>query len=717
MFRKVAHYAVLEKLGEGAMGVVLKGVDPKLQMQVAIKILSPSVANDKENRVRFEREARAAANLKHPNIAHVFYIGHTEEDLPFYAMEFIDGLALSDVISGRITMTGQQILSIMLQSMRALRFASDNKVLHRDVKPGNIMIDHKGIVKLVDFGLAKISQSDSTLTSTGMAVGTPNYLSPEIAKGEEADFRSDMYSAGVSFFELLTGNLPFKAENPMGVLMKHVQAPIPDLISINSQYPRNLTTIIERMMAKTANRRYDDYEKIIEGLDTVMNYEDRFVEGEWIYCTSCKCNVRSLKENRDQRCTICNQPLELKEKEEILCNVRLLSFESKDSEKQVVEYMQRTTRKSQEAIRQMLSHLPLLLARRLDMEKAKKLQTKFYAMGAQIELEKVSAIVIKPDKPRLTLKSNMSGQMDKTGVAQRNHTPPPQDSSKITMPKLWLIALLLITATGSFFSKALVEQVPTLPPGVTYMERVEDEGDGEPTGQTREKQGTRTIKNAASASYTSPRGYFKLRAVKCGSQETLEGLGRQLEINLSRIGMFLGSSSNARFEVRLDGNKEFADMLPTFGLATSLSKLRIVINCKHLSFDNPELSAILIVQTARQMLREYGGERLPYWFEAGVSLHILNQLSSDSYDPKMQLNLGGQYLDDESWRDMFSTHSPGAYAQAASFVGYLADNYQVDSLVRVAKQAGGGKVFDEAMRNVFHLDRLILMDNWYAQVH
>ena len=185
------------------MGAIYRAIDDSLDLQVAVKMLNPRLAEDKEILKRFEREARSAAKLQHPNIAHVFYSGR-HKGLPFFVMEYVDGVPVSEIIEKRYRVTGGKMIEIIRNVATALSYAEQFGIIHRDIKPSNIMLTSRTeTVKLVDFGLAKDIHDQTDITLTGYTIGTPNYLAPELGRGKTADFRSDMYALGVTFFELL----------------------------------------------------------------------------------------------------------------------------------------------------------------------------------------------------------------------------------------------------------------------------------------------------------------------------------------------------------------------------------------------------------------------------------------------------------------------------------------------------------------------------------
>jgi len=245
-------YEAISHLGSGAMGVVWRAQDPVLGRTVAIKTISASLGSDNENKERFLREARAAAQLNHPNIITVFDFGQADNEL-YMAMELLEGKDLKELITGG-QLTFDQKLDIMEQVADGLAYAHGRDVIHRDLKPGNIHVQPNGQVKILDFGLARLGSSD--LTKTGVVMGTPNYMSPEQVMGERVDARSDVFSAGAVFYELLTNRKPFDAESVHATLYQVVHRDAPPPRQWDPRLPDAIVTIIEIAMNKQVDGRY-----------------------------------------------------------------------------------------------------------------------------------------------------------------------------------------------------------------------------------------------------------------------------------------------------------------------------------------------------------------------------------------------------------------------------------------------------------------------------
>jgi serine/threonine protein kinase len=261
--RYVGPYRVERKLSQGGMGVVMLAWDDGLRRPVALKLMDQKLLSDTDALKRFEREARAAAAIQHPNIAQVFLVGLSEEGLPFLSMEYIDGGSMMDAIRSRKALTFTQVATLMEQVAGALQAAAKVNVIHRDIKPANIMLTKEGEARVVDFGLAKIFFEDSYRTIEGMVLGTPSYMAPEQSQGRVVDLRADIYSYGATFYHLVTGRLPFNADTPVQIMMKHVSAPLVPMRSINPQVPIEFDEIIGRCMRKDVDERYQDYEALL----------------------------------------------------------------------------------------------------------------------------------------------------------------------------------------------------------------------------------------------------------------------------------------------------------------------------------------------------------------------------------------------------------------------------------------------------------------------
>jgi predicted ATPase/tRNA A-37 threonylcarbamoyl transferase component Bud32 len=252
--RTVTHYRILEKLGGGAMGVVYKGEDLKLKRPVALKFLPPELTRDSESKERFIQEAQAASALDHANICNIHEIDETEDGQIFMVLTYYEGETLKNKIR-RGALDSDEAIDIAIQLAQGLAKAHEKGIVHRDIKPANLVITIDGLVKIVDFGLAKLA-GQTNLTRAGTVVGTVAYMSPEQARGEEVDQRSDIWSLGVVLYEMLTGQLPFKSENEGGMIYSILNREARPIAGLRQGVPTELQRIISRAMAKRSEERY-----------------------------------------------------------------------------------------------------------------------------------------------------------------------------------------------------------------------------------------------------------------------------------------------------------------------------------------------------------------------------------------------------------------------------------------------------------------------------
>src|SRR5580692_6920731 len=248
-------YELTHLIARGGMAQVYRARDRQLDRPVALKILFPELSVDRAFVERFRREAQAAANLSHPNIVPVFDWGE-DGGTYFIVMEFIDGRALSSILRSAGPMHPDRAAEIGADVAQALDFAHRSDVIHRDVKPGNVLITEDGIVKVTDFGIARAINTEESLTQTGAVMGTATYFSPEQAEGMGVDARSDIYSLGVVLFEMVTGRPPFMGDSPVSVASKHVREQAPAPRQFNPSVPQDLEAIILKCMAKSPEYRY-----------------------------------------------------------------------------------------------------------------------------------------------------------------------------------------------------------------------------------------------------------------------------------------------------------------------------------------------------------------------------------------------------------------------------------------------------------------------------
>jgi len=268
--RRLGQFEIRRLLGKGGMGEVFEGFDVELQRRVAVKLLAPTLAQDGDFVEAFLAEARLAARLDHPNVCRVHHLGRDDDGAtPYIVMEFVEGQTVGQLLKRRGALPAVEALAIVRQTAEALKAARAAGVLHRDVKPSNLMVADDGTVKVTDFGLARLLESSSSLSATDRIVGTPHYISPEAGQGRRCDHRSDIYSLGATLFHLVTGRVPFDGPTPLSVLDAHLRADVPDPATLHGGVPRPLADLIKRMLAKDAENRPADYDEVLAGLDAV----------------------------------------------------------------------------------------------------------------------------------------------------------------------------------------------------------------------------------------------------------------------------------------------------------------------------------------------------------------------------------------------------------------------------------------------------------------
>ena len=269
--KKIGKYDILGEIGHGAMGVVYKALDPLIERVVAIKTMSTDLDAEPELRARFMREARSAGRLSHKNIVTIYDLGE-EGGKAYMAMEFLDGEDLNSRIAQRQRTSLERKVRLMHEILEGLAHAHHMGVIHRDIKPGNIFLTRSGQVKILDFGLARVASSD--ITKTGAVMGTPNYMSPEQIRSDATDHRSDIFSAGATFYEILTYRKPFHSSSLPATLFKILQENPEPPQSIDPTIPQKLSDIVMRALEKDQGQRYQTAEEMITDLDEFIRVLD-----------------------------------------------------------------------------------------------------------------------------------------------------------------------------------------------------------------------------------------------------------------------------------------------------------------------------------------------------------------------------------------------------------------------------------------------------------
>ena len=264
-------YEIIRSIGEGGMANVYLGYDNILDRNVAVKVLRGDLSNDEKFVRRFQREALSASSLAHPNIVEVYDVGE-DDGLYYIVMEYIEGKTLKQLLKKRGNLTLSEAIDIMLQLTDGMAHAHDSYIIHRDLKPQNIMIKDDGQIKITDFGIA-MALNSTQLTQTNSVMGSVHYLPPEQASGKGCTIKSDIYSMGIIFYELLSGRLPFKGDNAVEIALKHMRDPLPSLREENEAIPQSIENIILKATAKNPKNRYEDARSMHEDLLTALDDE------------------------------------------------------------------------------------------------------------------------------------------------------------------------------------------------------------------------------------------------------------------------------------------------------------------------------------------------------------------------------------------------------------------------------------------------------------
>src|SRR5690242_6997871 len=264
-------YRLEARIGSGGMSTVYRALDETLQRRVAIKLMNREVASDSDQLERFRREARAVAQLSHPHVVGVIDAGE-DEGRPYIVFECVEGETLKDRIRRRGRLPIPEAVAYAIEIARALGAAHARHIVHRDVKPQNVLIDEEGSAKVTDFGIARTLEEES-LTADGRVLGTTDYVSPEQALGQPVTGQSDLYSLGVVLYEMLTGEVPFRGENQVAVAMKHVRETIPDVQLKRPEVSAALASVVDTATAKRVENRYADDAELIADLEDVLAIE------------------------------------------------------------------------------------------------------------------------------------------------------------------------------------------------------------------------------------------------------------------------------------------------------------------------------------------------------------------------------------------------------------------------------------------------------------
>lgn len=278
---RIGHYKIVSELGRGGMGVVYKAHEESLNRYVAIKMLGEHLEEDDEFVQRFVREAQSAAALSHPNIVQIYTISE-DQGHHYFAMEYVQGTSVQRLIQTKGKLTPADASRLTLQAAAGLQDAHAQDVIHRDIKPANLMVTERGLIKIADFGLALMGGAANRLTATGMLMGTPGYLSPEQCLDQKPDQRTDIYSLGVTFFEMVTGTMPFRADSPLALLKLIVEVEAPDIRELNPDVDDELRAIIAKMLEKEREQRFSTCTEVIAAIQGWLEANGESLQTEGI---------------------------------------------------------------------------------------------------------------------------------------------------------------------------------------------------------------------------------------------------------------------------------------------------------------------------------------------------------------------------------------------------------------------------------------------------
>ncbi len=269
---RIGNYEIIGRIGDGGLGTVYKSKQMSMSRDVALKVLHKKWLTDEEFKKRFLLEARLAGRLSHQNLIQVYDVGR-DRGLYYFSMEFVDGETVEDIIDRGGPMELTRALDIIVQVLRAITYIKRFDIVHRDIKPGNIMINRSGLVKLGDFGFVK-SKLDHVISTEGEVLGTPDYISPEQAMGvDNIDWRSDQYSLGCTLYHMLTGRPPYEGSGS-AVMRQHIKVDLPDPRTLNPDLPNSVIQILERMVAKDPDDRYNNTSDLFEDIELVKMGQD-----------------------------------------------------------------------------------------------------------------------------------------------------------------------------------------------------------------------------------------------------------------------------------------------------------------------------------------------------------------------------------------------------------------------------------------------------------
>jgi len=377
---RIGHLHVIAHLGSGGMADVYRAEDTRLERVVALKVIKAERARDEAAQEALRREARLAARARGPHVATIYGAGDLD-GLPWYTMELLLGGSIADVIEDKASFSLHQYLALFAQACAGLASAAGSGVFHRDVKPGNLLLDAHGALKLTDFGLARLKNDEGRRTS--WLLGTPNYMAPEIVEGGGGDMASDIYSLGAAFFHLYAGRPPYlPTGKPFGVIEQHRHADVPDLRQANSKALVPLRDLLAAMMAKAPRDRPRSFRKVGERVrEIARGLRATKLDERMRWCPT----DQAMTPDVGDKCGICKARYPRVVRSRQLFDVDIVGWVAETSADRVAEYMAGAVGRDVAAVRAQLSELPFRLGSQVPAELATKMEGTFGELGAKVE--------------------------------------------------------------------------------------------------------------------------------------------------------------------------------------------------------------------------------------------------------------------------------------------------------------------------------------------
>ncbi len=691
----LGHYKVLGHLGSGAMSDVYIGYDEDLQIHVAVKVLTDAIMQRPELVERFKIEARAAARLNHPNVARVYYFNF-KGDVPFFAMELVEGLSLADVLERRLRLTYQQYLDIFSQAVRGLRAAAVRGIIHRDIKPGNLMVGRDGLVKVVDFGLAKVDD-EKELTQTGTMMGTPYYLSPEAVRGEDLDQRSDIYSLGVTMFQLLVGYPPYDSETPFGLMMQHINSPAPDATEFNDQFPRKLAKVIQKAMSKERASRYPNHEAVLHALAGVReDLSPRMLGEELAFCTACDVNTVT----RGDQCGRCKRSYEGKTEPETFYDLLLTGYREPSAAQACAQYVSEAVGRREEVVERVMEKLPFKLGHRLPYERAKNLQRRFYELGGDVEMRRVEDRAADDQtSERLEFVSATSAR-----TASLVSPAPELEAARRPIRNQRLAIIVLASALVLLCSMLLYQKFGSNENGEVNVD--------EPATGTRVVD-YEPISEAATPEPVATESTLDVDLSVEGEvdEAVVEALGAALGAAMAALQETCAWEPSTRPKLRLDPQYAFSGRGDARAWEETLGRPLDSFPAGDLVAGDETLSVAASHWVARAAVADLAGVDAAGWLPLGLAYYQEARLGSLDREPFVALTAETNHIPVQYWGATAGRNDPENIARAESMVEYLVERAGPRKFAHFLKVVRVGSV-EEALAEVYGDPAPEIQESW-----